>query len=146
MSKIIINIDGGSRGNPGPSALGVVISGSRGEVIKKYSHFLGKATNNQAEYQALIFALKKIKALLGKEKAKKTEIEIKSDSQLLVSQMNGVYKIKEKVIQELFLQAWNLKVELSQIKFISIPREQNKLADQLANQALDQEASTQKLF
>jgi len=137
MQKIIIYTDGASRGNPGPAAIGVAVCDAKGKVLKEYSKAIGKATNNEAEYQAVIFALKKIKALFGKKKVKESEILIKSDSQLLVSQLKGEYKLKESRIQRLFIQVWNIKTDFGKVDFKSIPREQNKLADQLANQALD---------
>ncbi|MBU1046061.1 ribonuclease HI family protein [Patescibacteria group bacterium] len=144
MTKIIVFTDGASRGNPGPASLGVIIADSRGAAQKEYSETIGKATNNEAEYQAVIFALKKIKALVGKAKIKNAEVLIKSDSELMVSQLSGKYKIKEPNIQKLFIQVWNLKIDYKKVDFQLIPREQNALADKLANQALD--AETQKLF
>ena len=103
MKKLIIYTDGGSRGNPGPSAVGVAIYSNKGEKIKEYSEYLGKTTNNEAEYQALILALKKIKALYGKKEIKKLEVEIKSDSELLINQLGGKYKVIDSKIQFLFL-------------------------------------------
>lgn len=146
MREIIIFIDGGSRGNPGPAAFGVVFTTEKGEVIKEYSQYIGKATNNEAEYQGLIFALKKAKLLFGKEKIRALPTELKSDSELLIKQMNGEYKIKEPRMQSLFLKAWNLKMDFKNLKFFLIPREENKEADRLVNEALDVEAKTQKLF
>jgi len=137
MKKIIIYIDGGSRGNPGPSALGALFLDEKGNILKKYSEFLGKKTNNEAEYEALIFALKKAKLLFGKKEVKNLDLEIKSDSELLVKQMNGEYKIKNPNIQQLFLLAWNLKIDFNKVRFFHIPREQNKEADALVNKALD---------
>lgn len=138
--KYIIHTDGGARGNPGPAGIGVVIEGA-GE-IKKYGEYVGEATNNEAEYQAVIFALKKLKQLIGKEKAKsEAEVEIHLDSELLASQLNGEYKIKEKGLQKLFLQVWNLKQDFKSVAFRHIPRENNKGADKLVNQALDKELS-----
>jgi len=137
MRKIIIYTDGGSRGNPGPSAIGVVFCNEKGEVIKKYSEKIGEATNNEAEYEALIFALKKVKALFGKGKAKEMEIEIRMDSELIISQLNHEYKIEEPNIQPLFLKVWNLMLDFGEVKFVSIPREKNKEADKLVNQELD---------
>lgn len=134
--KLIVYTDGGSRGNPGPSAIGVFICDGKGQPIKKYSEAIGETTNNEAEYQAVIFALKKIKALYGKKKVKESEIEIRMDSELVVKQLNHKYKIEEPNIQSLFLKVWNLMLDFSQVKFISIPREQNKEADKLVNQAL----------
>ncbi len=136
--KTIVYTDGASRGNPGMAALGIVICNEHGEAYKKYSEFLGEEmTNNEAEYNALIFALKKLKLLLGKEKVKQTEVEIRSDSELLVKQMNGQYKLSDKRIQEFFITVWNLKTEFKEVKFKHIARELNKQADMLANEALD---------
>ena len=133
MEKIIIYTDGGSRGNPGPAALGVYFKNSN----KKYSEFLGKTTNNEAEYRAIIFALKKCKQLVGKEKCGQAEIEIRSDSQLIVSQLNGVFKLKEESLWKFFIEIWNLKQEFEKVDFVYIPREENKIADMMVNQELD---------
>ena len=146
MKKFIIYTDGGSRGNPGPSATGVVFCNSQEEILKRYSQCLGKATNNQAEYQAVIFSLKKFKAVFGKAVAQSAEIEIRSDSELLVKQLTGKYKIMDEKIQPLFLEIWNLKIDFQKIGFTHIPRERNKEADKLVNQALDNEGSEQSLF
>jgi len=135
--KLIIYTDGGSRGNPGPAAVGVVICDERGASIKKYGETIGEATNNEAEYQAVIFALKKTKALFGKTKAKQMQIEIKTDSELLARQLNHQFKIMEKNLQPLFLQIWNLMLDFSLVKFVAVPREQNREADKLVNRALD---------
>lgn len=136
-NKITIYCDGGSRGNPGPSAIGIYIP----QLKKEYSKFLGKATNNEAEYSAVIFALKKIKQLNGKEKIKRMEIEVKADSELLIKQLNGEYKIKEKNLILLFIEIWNLKIDFNKIKFTHIPREENKQADLLANKELNSQNS-----
>jgi len=147
MKKIIIYTDGGSRGNPGKAAIGVVFCNEKEQIIKSYSEYLGdKLTNNDAEYQAVIFALKKFKALFGKELAKKSEIEIRSDSELMVKQLNAEYKVLEENIQKLFLEIWNLKFDFGKIKFKLIPREKNKEADRLVNQALDSQSKSQQLF
>ena len=133
MDKIIIYCDGGSRGNPGPAALGIYIP----QFKKEYSKFLGKTTNNEAEYQSIIFALKKIKHLIGSKKAEKAEIEIKTDSELIVKQLNGEYKIKEKSLIPFFIEIWNLKQDFDKVSFIYIPREENKEADKMVNKELD---------
>lgn len=130
-NKIIIYCDGGSRGNPGPAAIGVVI----GE--KQYGETIGKTTNNIAEYQAAIFALKKAKQLLGKKKAAETTLEIRVDSELLYKQLTGQYKILNKELQPLFIEIWNLKQDFKEVTFIHIPREQNKEADRLVNASLN---------
>lgn len=147
MKKIIIYTDGGSKGNPGPSAVGVVFYNEKKEIIKKYSEFLeGNLTNNEAEYQAVIFALSKFKALFGKKLAKNSEIELKSDSELIIKQLNGQYKVLDSKIQSLFLKAWNLKMDFKRVKFKQVSREKNKEADKLVNEALDAQRKKQKLF
>ena len=146
MKKITIYTDGGSRGNPGPAAIGVVFCNEKEQTIKNYSKFLGKKTNNQAEYEAVIFALKKFKQLFGKKIAKNSEVELKSDSELLVKQLKGEYKILDSKIQTLFLTAWNLKLDFKKVKFKLVSREKNKEADRLVNEALDAEKRSQKLI
>ena len=146
MRKIIIYTDGGSRGNPGPAAIGVIFCNEKNQIIKKYSEYLGETTNNEAEYQAVISALKKFKALFGKKLAKNTEIELRSDSELLIKQLAGVYKILEPKIQLLFLEVWNLRLDFKKIKFKLISREKNKEADRLVNEVLDSQAKTQRLI
>ena len=146
MRKIIIYTDGGSRGNPGPSAVGVVFCNEKEQMIKSYSEYLGEATNNEAEYQAAIFALKKFKALFGKKLANSSEVELRSDSELLIKQLNGEYKVLEPKIQQLFLAVWNLRLDFKKVKFKLIPRQKNQEADKLVNQALDNQFRTQKLI
>lgn len=146
MRKITIYTDGGSRGNPGPAAVGALFCNEKGEVFKKYSECLGETTNNEAEYKAVILALKKFKALFGKKLAKNTEIELRSDSELLIKQLNGEYKILEPKIQLFFIVIWNLKLDFKKIKFKLISREKNKEADKLVNEELDGVHSTQKLL
>ena len=138
-SKYLIHTDGGSRGNPGPAAVGVVIEKSGGGMKHAYGEFLGRATNNEAEYQAVIFALKKLKQLAGKEEAKKATIEFHVDSELLVRQLGGQYKIMDDKIQKLFLEIWNLKLDFGEVTFKHVPREENKEADRMVNYALDKE-------
>ncbi len=116
------------------------------QVIKSYSEFLGEATNNEAEYQAVISALKKFKALFGKKLAKNSEIVLRSDSELLIKQLNGEYKILEPRIQQLFIAAWNLKLDFKKVKFKLISRQKNQAADRLVNEALDSQSQAQKLL
>lgn len=136
MKKIIIYTDGGSQGNPGPAGIGVVFCNQKEQIIKKYSQFIGQATNNVAEYQAVIFALQKFKALFSKKLAKSAEVEIRSDSDLLVKQLNGEYKILDEKIQPLFLKVWNLRFDFKKIKFKLISRDKNKEADILVGEAI----------
>lgn len=130
MSKLIINIDGGARGNPGPAAIGVVIGS------KTYAERIGNTTNNVAEYKAAVFALKKAKQLLGKKKGE-SEVEVRTDSELLFKQLAGQYKIKNAELQPLFIELWNLQQDFKKVKFVHITREKNRLADGLVNRALD---------
>ncbi|MFH0792222.1 MAG: ribonuclease HI family protein [bacterium] len=147
MKTIIIYTDGGSRGNPGPSAMGVVICEGDGHVVKEYSEYLSdKATNNEAEYHAAIFALTKLRALYGKKSAESTIVELRSDSELMVKQLDGKYKIIEPRIAELFLKIWNLKIDFSKVTFKLIPREDNKNADRLVNEALDHKGRERRLL
>lgn len=137
MKKIIIYTDGGAKGNPGPGAIGVVFCNEKGDTIKEYSKFLGENfTNNEAEYKAAIFALKKFKALFGKRIAKESKIELRSDSELLVRQLLGQWKVLDSKIQLLFLELWNLIKDFGKVKFKLIPREKNKEADSLVQEAL----------
>ena len=126
-----------NRGDPGPSAVGFVFCNENGEIFKKYSEILADGTNNEAEYQAVILALKKFKALFGKKLAETSEIEIRSDSELLIRQLNGQYKIKEKELASCFIEIWNLRQDFRKVEFIQIPREENKIADSLVNKILD---------
>lgn len=134
-NKLIIFTDGGARGNPGPAAIGVIIDSA--SERKEYRDYIGETTNNIAEYKAVIFALKKVKALLGGEKARETQIEINTDSELLHNQVSGDYKIKEPTLQPLFVEIWNLKQDFKEVKFNLVPREKNREADKLVNQELD---------
>ena len=146
MKKIIIYTDGGSRGNPGHSAIGVVFCNEKEQQVKSYGEYLGdNFTNNEAEYNAVIFALKKFKAVFGKNLAENSDIEVRSDSELMVKQLNGEYKILDEKIQPLFIAVWNLKLDFLKVKFKSIPREKNKEADRLANDALNFQKREQRL-
>lgn len=137
--NIKIYTDGGSRGNPGPAAVGFVIEGLG--LDKRYGEYIGEATNNEAEYQAAIIALKKVKQLIGSEKAGDTNIEFFVDSELLAKQLNGEYKVKEKNLQNLFMEIWNLKLDFGKVIFNHVLREKNKKADKLVNEVLDRETN-----
>lgn len=137
--KLIVYTDGGSRGNPGPAALGVVICDEKKNMIKEYGEAIGVKTNNEAEYAAVISALKKIKALFGKEKAKKTEVNFKMDSEFVMKQLNGEYRIAEERMHPLFIAVWNLRMDFAKVSFSHIPREENKEADRMVNHALDRD-------
>lgn len=136
MKKIIIYTDGGSRNNPGIAGAGVFITDEKGNKLKTVKKFLGIKTNNWAEYEALILGLEKTKSLLG-AKTKNTEVEVRMDSQLVVFQLNGEYRVKEPSLFEQFVKVNNLKMHFHNIKFVHIPRAENREADKLANEAMD---------
>src|SRR4030042_2709547 len=127
MSKIKIFSDGAARGNPGPSAIGVVIE--KNGAKKTYREFIGYATNNEAEYKALIFALQKVKLIYGKTRSKNLNLECYLDSELVVKQLNHEYKVLEENIQKFFLLLWNLSIDFKEVKYFHIPRSKNSEAD-----------------
>jgi ribonuclease HI len=131
MNKIIIFSDGGARGNPGPAGIGAVLYDENKKIVAEISQYLGETTNNQAEYKALIAALKEAKRL------KAEELTCYLDSELVVKQLNREYKIKNKDLAPLFLEVYNLSLSFKKISFIHIPREKNTVADNLANKAMD---------
>jgi len=142
MEQIIkMYTDGGARNNPGPAAIGVWIP----TLDKKYGECIGTATNNVAEYAALIWGLKKLKQLLGKDKTKQYAIECYLDSELVVKQLNHEYKLKEEYIQKNFIEIWNLSLDFKSVKFYHIPREENKIADAMVNEALDEKCKQERL-
>ncbi len=142
MQKIIVYTDGGSRGNPGPAALGVHIE----TLGKRFGEYLGEKTNNEAEYAAIVAALKKIKALVGKEQAKRSAVECRMDSQLACRQLNHEYKIENAKLQPLFLEVWNLMLDFDSVTFVHVPREENTVADAEANKAMDAARTSPALF
>ena len=144
--RIVIYTDGGSRGNPGPAAIGVILTDEKGKMIKEYAEKIGRTTNNEAEYEAVIFALQKAKLLFGKRKIKTMEVEIKMDSEFVTKQLNNEYKILDRKIEQLFLKTWNLKVDFNKVKFTHIPRNKNLEADRLVNQALGSKKKMLGLF
>jgi len=141
MNKIKIFTNGAARGNPGPSAIGIVIEADGSK--KTYREFIGYATNNEAEYKALIFALQKVKLVHGKSRSKNLNIECYLDSELIVKQLNRKYKVLEENIQKLFLLLWNLDIDFKEVKYFHIPRSKNAEADRLANLALDEATRAQ---
>ncbi len=144
MKSIELFIDGACQGNPGPAALGAVIQDASGKTLQEYSEYLGERTNNDAEYEAVVFALKKLKQLIGKEKTKNAKIEVRMDSELVVRQLSGQYKVEEERLALLFMKVWNLKTDFGGVSFTHIPREKNRAADRMVNFELDRQES--KLF
>jgi ribonuclease HI len=129
--KVIINVDGASRGNPGPAAIGVTLKDEKQNLLAEISERNGVTTNNQAEYLALIAGLKKALVLEA------SQVMVYSDSQLMVRQIQGKYKVKNTDIKPLYSEIARLAYSFSSFNIASIPREQNQEADKLANLALD---------
>lgn len=123
--------DGGSRGNPGPAAYGYVIETDDGTVLAAHGEAIGVATNNVAEYRALVEGLRKAAEL------QVDELEVVSDSELLVHQMRGDYKVKNEALRELWLDANDLEKKVGKVTYTAVRREHNELADSLVNEALD---------
>ncbi len=137
MQKLIIYTDGGARGNPGPAGVGVVVMDGDGKVLKEISQYIGKTTNNFAEYEALIRAFELV-GRMYKEKLHDMEIEVRMDSELVVRQLRGEYKVKEPGLKEQFARVGMLRMsEIPNIVFTHVPREKNVHADQLVNDAID---------
>jgi ribonuclease HI len=126
------NIDGGSRGNPGPAAYGVVIRDAKGEIVAKLKKYIGRMTNNVAEYYGLIAALDYMQSQGIKA------LRIESDSELLVKQMRGQYKVRSPELQPLYERARKMAAALESFRIDHVYREQNREADALANQAMDE--------
>ncbi len=129
--KVIVHVDGGARGNPGPAAAAAVISAPGGEVLAEHSELLGRATNNVAEYRALLLGLARAREL-GAD-----EIEVIGDSELIAKQVNGAYKVKHEAMKPLYLDAMKALREFASWSIRTVPRAQNKRADALVNEALD---------
>jgi ribonuclease HI len=126
-----IYTDGGARGNPGPAGIGVAIWEGN-NLVETHAKYIGEATNNQAEYQAVILGLEQAKRM------KAGELDFYLDSELAVNQLNRKFKIKDAQLGLLFVKAWNLMVGFKKVTFTHIPREQNKGADSLVNKAIDE--------
>ena len=123
--------DGGARGNPGPAAYGFVLEAEDGTVLAAHGEAIGTATNNVAEYSALLAGLRRA-AELGVD-----ELEVVSDSELMVKQMTGVYRVKNEALRDLSLEAARLARALPRVTYTHVRREHNELADRLVNEALD---------
>ena len=129
--KARLSTDGGARGNPGPAAYGYVLEDAGGDVLAAHGERIGVATNNVAEYSALVAGLEKA-IELGVD-----ELQVVSDSELLVRQMTGVYKIKNEALRDLADEAKALERRLGRVTYTAVRREHNELADRLVNEALD---------
>ena len=129
--KAKLSTDGGARGNPGPAAFGYVLEAEDGHVLAAHGEAIGRATNNVAEYRGLVAGLAKA-AELGV-----TELEVISDSELLVKQMRGEYKVKNEALRRLWEEASALERRFDRVRYSAVRREHNELADRLVNEALD---------
>jgi ribonuclease HI len=129
---VTTHIDGGARGNPGPAAYGVIIRNSEGKIVKELGEYLGLKTNNFAEYSGLLAALEYA------QKEKISALKVFSDSELLVKQMKGQYKVKSPGLVPLFERARALARQLQYFSIEHVRREQNRDADRMVNQVLDQ--------
>lgn len=130
--KLILRTDGGARGNPGPAGIGVVVEDEKGNILEEHAKYLGVTTNNQAEYRAVILGLERALALGA------ASVEVVADSELLVRQANGEYKVKNPGLGQRYLEMKNLETRLGgHVKYRHVRREYNKHADKLSNDAMD---------
>lgn len=127
----LLMVDGASRGNPGEAGCGAVIYDERGKLLDEIHRYLGHTTNNVAEYEGLLMGLEGVLRLGGKA------LRVESDSQLLVRQLNGLYRVKDEKLKPLHQKASSLLRQLQAYRIIHVPREQNRVADRLANRAID---------
>ena len=135
--KVVAYTDGASRGNPGPAAYGVVVYDAGGKELHTGSRALGRATNNQAEYQGAIAALEAALGLGARE------VELRMDSELVIRQLSGRYKVRNPGLIPLHKRILALRERFDRVALVHVPREQNRVADKLANQALDHRAGAQ---
>jgi ribonuclease HI len=131
--KVVVHVDGGARGNPGPAAIGVVISGPDGKLLEERKERIGVATNNVAEYRALLEGLERARAIGA------AEVEIVNDSELVARQLTGAYKVKHPAMKPLHAQAMEALRAFDRWRIRSVPRAENARADELVNEALDAE-------
>ena len=140
MTHFTIHADGGSRGNPGPSGAGAMIRDALGNSVASVSQFLGVRTNNFAEYEAVILAFETVAKLVPQKTLAATEVAVKMDSELVVKQMKGLYKVKHPVLKEQYARLASLAADFGTVTFTHVPRAENSDADALANEAMDRRA------
>ncbi len=131
--RVVLYTDGAARGNPGPAGAGVRVESPDGAAIDELAEYLGEATNNVAEYQALLLGLERARSLGA------SEVEVRSDSELLVRQMNGEYKVKNEGLRALVTRARTLERGFRSVAYVHVRRERNRDADRLANLAIDRQ-------
>ncbi len=132
-TELVIYTDGAARGNPGPAGAGVAIEDRRGDSLGRAWRYLGEATNNVAEYEALCLGLERALALGARR------VELRADSELIVRQMRGEYRVRNPRLAELFARARALAARLDAVRYVHVPREKNRAADRLANLAIDRQ-------
>ncbi len=132
--RVLVHVDGGARGNPGPAAVAAVVSDPEGTVLDEAAQRIGTATNNVAEYRAVLLGVERARALGA------TELELVNDSELVARQLQGVYKVKHPAMRPLHLEATAALRDFDRWSIRSVPRERNAHADALVNQALDEAA------
>jgi ribonuclease HI len=143
MPDLILHVDGASRGNPGPAATGVILMTPDGVEVLTVGEYIGETTNNVAEYRALIAALRRAPDYL--RKVAKPELEVRSDSELLIRQMKGEYRIKSPGLIPLAVEAQGLARKFARVAWRHIPREENDRADRLCNKALNVRGTVEDL-
>jgi ribonuclease HI len=131
MERLIVNVDGGARGNPGPAAIGAVVRGPGNEVLEERGERIGKATNNVAEYRALLLGIERAAALGARE------LELVGDSELVVRQVKGEYKVKDATLRELHTEVKRALAGFERWSIRHVPRAENAEADRLVNEVLD---------
>jgi ribonuclease HI len=134
--EVVVNADGGARGNPGPAGIGAVVTGPDGRVLAEVAEGIGWTTNNVAEYRAVIAGLERARDLGARR------VRVRADSLLVISQLKGRWKVREAHLQPLWAQARRLAGGFERVAFEHVPRERNRAADALANQAMDAQAAT----
>ena len=133
-ADVVVNADGGARGNPGPAGIGAVVRDARGRVLGEVAEGIGETTNNDAEYRAVIAGLERARALGARR------VRVLADSQLVVAQLNGAWKVRQAHLRPLWTEARRLAAGFERVTFEHVPRERNRAADALANRAMDAQA------
>ncbi|HVU79908.1 MAG TPA: ribonuclease HI family protein [Candidatus Paceibacterota bacterium] len=137
MERLVIYTDGGARGNPGPAGIGAVARDGEGRLVYEVSRYIGETTNNVAEYEALIAALEEAKMRYG-AKLREMAVDVRMDSELVVRQLTGVYKVKDPAMKERFARVAKIRLEdAPNMTFTHVYREENAHADELVNAAID---------
>lgn len=139
IMKIILNTDGGSRGNPGPAGVGAILSDGAGKVLREGYKFVGVVTNNEAEYRGLLLGLELARKFIVEENIAGATLEVRMDSELVIKQLRGEYRVKDKNLAGLFGEVREIcSANFPNLEFVHVLREKNQRADELANRAMDE--------